>query len=227
MHFTVNDNSTETHIAALTQKSNETLNIISSDRLLHLTIVGNNCTTNEINLSNDYTSIEYLNGKFDQLIAVPLKKRDFEIITLSDNNFKTRATVETPHLLKYFQIQVYSTFFVTFGLDGLVNVWDTNTFEKMTSFFPHNKFFGGVRRCVANASRRFPYLNISIFKLIFYLNFRRYFLTLGSSNHLMCTELSNRFHIASKSPENDVASSDLRKDFAIELTPIGEGIKII
>lgn len=158
LHLTINDNSMETHITALSFKSDDLTNRISSDRLLNFTVVGSNCTTNEINLSKDYTSIEYLNEKFDKLIAVPLKKTEFEIVTLSENRvFQITTTIQTPHLLKYFQIQVHSTFFVTFSVDGLVNVWDSNTFQVIISFCPHNKLFGGVRKCVADARRRFLY----------------------------------------------------------------------
>lgn len=156
LHLTVNDNSMETHITALIMKSKDPSNKISSNRLTHFTIVGNDSTTNEINLDNDYTSIEYLNEKFDKLIAVPLKKTEIEIITLKERRyFQTTSTIQTPHLLKYFQVQVYSTFFVTFGIDGLVNLWDSDTLQMITSFCPHNKRFGGVRKCVTNANRRF------------------------------------------------------------------------
>lgn len=225
LHLTINDNSTETQITALRLKSDDIVNRISSDHLLHFTVVGSNCTTNEINLSNDYTSIEYLNEKFDKLIAVPLKKTEYEIITLTkDNGFQIESAIQTPHLLKYFQIQVYSTFFVTFGIDGLVNVWDSNTFQVITSFFPHNKVFGGVRRCVADASRRF--LCNHGCKHIFYLNiFCRYFLTLGSSTNLMCTELSTKFHkLIDASLQSDAVASDLNKSIAIDLSPKSEGM---
>lgn len=148
----------ETHMTALILKSNDAINKISSDQLLNFAIVANNCTTTEIDLDHNYTSIEYLTEKFDKLIAVPLKQRHFEIVTLSPNrSFQITSTIETPHLLRYFQIQIYSTFFVTFGIDGLVNVWDSDTFQVVTSFCPHNKLFGGVRKCVADPNRRFDY----------------------------------------------------------------------
>ncbi len=154
MHFTINDNSKETHITALS--STGAPNMISSDRSIHITIIGSDCSTNEINLSTAYTSIEYLNEKLDKLIAVPLKKAEFQILTLTQGkHVQITTTIQTPHLLKYFQIQVYPTYFMTFGIDGLVNIWESDTLQIITSFFSHNKLFGGVRKCVSDASLRF------------------------------------------------------------------------
>lgn len=155
LDFTVYDNAVEIHIAALSLKTHKTLaNAISSDQFLHIKVVGNNCTTNEIAMKYAYTSIDYLNEK--NLIAVPFKKIDFEIVTLGQSEtFQITRTIQTRHLLKYFQVQVYSSFFVTFGIGGLVVMWDSDTFQEITSFVPHNKHFGGVRKCVADANRRF------------------------------------------------------------------------
>ncbi|XP_037027792.1 cilia- and flagella-associated protein 43 [Bradysia coprophila] len=205
LHLTVNDNSIETHITALCVTTNDATKMISSDQLLHITVVGGNCTTNEINLSNDYTSIEYLNDGLDKFLAVPFKKTEFEIITLTrSKRFEIATTIRTPHLLKYFQVQIYSKFFVTFGIDGLVNVWDSNTFQVITSFFPHNKRFGGVMRCVVDANLRF-------------------FITLGSSNNLMCTDLSNKFHKSTKEAlQTDTNLADFKKTMDVDLSPKGE-----
>lgn len=152
MHFTIYDNSLETHIAGLCSISNGTTNMISSDQFVHIKIVGSKCSSNRTTLSKTYTSIEYLN---DKLIAVPFKTTEFEIITTAGGErFQTTSTISTPHLLKYFQIQVYPTFFVTFGIDGLVIVWDCESLRTITTFISHNKRFGGVRKCVADTSRR-------------------------------------------------------------------------
>lgn len=160
LHLTVNDNPMEIHITALSLNSNDKSNAISSDKLLHFALVGSNCKTNEIPLNYKYTSIEYFNDKFDKLIAVPLKKKEFEVITILENDqtsFQIATIIQTPHLLKYFQIQVYSTFFVTFGIDGLVTLWDSNTLQILTSFLPHSKLFGGVRKCVVDTCQRCTY----------------------------------------------------------------------
>lgn len=162
LHLSVTDNSLATNIVALSMNSENITNTISSNRLLHFTVVRNNCTANEIILANNYTSIEYLNENGDTLIAVPFKNTDFEVVTLTDNNsFHITTAIHTPHLLKYFQIQIHSTFFITFGIDGLVNVWDSKTFQMITSFRPHSKLFGGVRKCVADANRRFLFIEIA------------------------------------------------------------------
>lgn len=155
LHLTTNANSLETHITALCVTPGDPIDNFSSDRLLHITIAGSNCTTNEINLSKAYTSIEYLNEGLDKFIAVPFKTTEFEIKTLTRNKqFDTETTIRTPHLLKYFRIQVFAKFFVTFGVDGLVNVWDSDALQLITSFFPHNKRFGGVSKCVADGNLR-------------------------------------------------------------------------
>lgn len=155
LHLTVYDNTLEVHISGLISNPNQNSNVISSDQLLHFAVVGNEYKTNEIIFSNNYTSIEYLNDKSGKLIAVPFKTKDFDIIILNNkNSYDIMNRIETPHWLKYFQIQAYATFFITFGIDGLVNVWDSNTFQIITSFLPHNKLSGGVRKCVADTGRR-------------------------------------------------------------------------
>lgn len=155
LHLTTNDNSAEAHITALCVTSNDATKMISSDRLLHITVTGSNCTTNEITLSKSYTSIEYLDDGLNKFVAIPFKSSEFEIIALTRSKpFDTVTTIRTPHLLKYFQIQVYPKFFVSFGIDGLVNVWDSSALEVITSFFQHNKRFGGVMKCVADARLR-------------------------------------------------------------------------
>lgn len=155
LHLTLNDSSVEAHITALCLTSNNATYMISSDRLLNITIIGSNCTTNEIALSKSYTSIEYLDDGFEKFIAIPFKKSEFEIITRTrSKQFETVTIIPTPHLLKYFQIQIYPKFFITYGIDGLVTVWDSMEFEIVTSFFPHNKRFGGVMKCVADEGLR-------------------------------------------------------------------------
>lgn len=115
-------------------------------------------------LPTGYTNLLQLNkNNFDQYVGIPFKSFSFDVLEITRaspyDDFKIVVLHShlTPHKVRFFRMKVYEEFIISWSWDGLLIVWDKESFEEISFFNAHNPYIGGAKYAGANPFRQFVY----------------------------------------------------------------------
>lgn len=133
----------------------------SSDYLVQIQIKENQ-TTQMLRtiLDTNYTSIMMLNVSNNEFIGIPFKSYTMEVLEIQENSENDlsvliKKSIKTLHKLPSMKASIHEDFITTWGLDGLVIVYNKVTLNVITSSLANNHYLGGVCHLVIDPFRQY------------------------------------------------------------------------
>lgn len=109
----------------------------------------------QVKLNQLYSSIRWLESASDadELIGAKYLSKSFDILKLCvdddmEMDFVVQRIIDTEHALNDIRVFVDADRLLTFGIDGLVVIWDVNTMDVLSSLITHGKHSGGVKQAI-------------------------------------------------------------------------------
>lgn len=128
----------------------------------------------EYSLNGIFTQILPILNVVDTFFAIRRHSKEFHVLEINADSFKITSTFKTPHQMKQLEGYNDGNFLVTWGIDGIVAIYDVNKKNHpiLSTFVGGNRHSFGVKLAHCNARGDLM-------------------LTLDHSGNLMCTRLED------------------------------------
>lgn len=149
------------HLLLLSPMDKDMENTIASNKIHRVTVtLGNRKKTETtITLAERYTSIVASATNPNQCIATPYMKRDIHILEMQGDVIKSIEVIATFNQLPYLEVVSNTHFIVTWGMDGIVCIFDAHTRKIDAVYFAQNRYAHRMRKVRVDPARKYVMVN--------------------------------------------------------------------
>ena len=124
----------------------------ASDKLLKLTVDRDEEVKEEtFILPMKYNTIMRIFEKPTLFFAIPYLSKKIHVICLSDDKIQILKEIKTEHRVNSFNAYVDQFNLITWGLDGMVNIFDVANYNQIAGLICHNRHSMGIKEARCDA----------------------------------------------------------------------------